>query len=335
VRVCFHGAGGLGSLFGGHLAAAGDDVVLIGRPAHVEAISRDGLRFTGLRGELVVRDRLIAVSDAREAHGNFDLYVLTVKAKDTDRALAEAAMLAPRCAMALSFQNTVVKDDALIATFGADRVIGASTIEGATLVEPGVVRHTATCPTTAYFGELDGRTSDRVDQVAATFAGAGFASKAVDCIRQVEWEKLLQIATVASWSVCTLAAVPHAVIADGMADRFGAELYVTLAAELLSIYRTLGYEPQDFYAPYSRYRELSEWSFGEAVDQIVAQGEGMKAAGLTGRTSMHEDVLHGRRTEAREILGPFIERADEHALAVPTLRAVHRIVMTVDDLVAS
>jgi 2-dehydropantoate 2-reductase len=154
-------------------------------------------------------------------------------------------------------------------------------------------------------------------------------------IRQVEWEKLLQIATVASWSVCTLAAVPDAVIADGMANRHGAELYVTLAMELLSIYRTLEFEPQDFYAPYSRYRELSGWSFDEAVDQIVAQGQSMKAAGLTGRTSMHEDVLHGRRTEAPEILGPFIAQADAANLDVPTLRAVTRIVMAIDDLVGS
>jgi 2-dehydropantoate 2-reductase len=332
VRICFHGAGGLGSLFGGYLAEAGHDVVLIGRAAHVDVIRDRGLSITGLRGDHLVRDNLEVVRDPAQVGGDIDLYVLTVKAKDTVQALGEAAPLAARTAIALSFQNTVVKDDALVAAFGTDHVLGASTIEGATLLEPGHVRHTATCPTTAYFGELDGHASARADEIAQVFDAAGFASKSVDVIRQVEWEKLLQIATVASWSVCTLAAVPDAVIADGMADRHGAELYVTLATELSSIYRTLGFEPQDFYAPYSRYRELSSWSFEEAVAQIVAQGESMKAAGLTGRTSMHEDVLNGRHTEAPEILGPFIEQADTTGLPVPTLRAVHRIVMAIDDL---
>src|SRR5262249_7456191 len=129
---------------------------------------------------------------------------LTVKAKDTMGALRDAAPLVGRAATALSFQNTIVKDDALAATFGPDTVLGASTIEGATLVEPGLVRHTATCPTTAYFGERGGTTSPRSDEIAHVFDDAGFASASVDSIHQVEWEKLLQIATVASWSVCTL-----------------------------------------------------------------------------------------------------------------------------------
>ena len=37
------GAGAVGSYFGGMLARAGVPVVLIGRPAHVEAIRRDKL----------------------------------------------------------------------------------------------------------------------------------------------------------------------------------------------------------------------------------------------------------------------------------------------------
>jgi len=107
-------------------------------------------------------------------------------------------------ATVLSLQNTVSKEDQLAAWAGADRVIGASTIEGGTLIEPGVVRHTATAPTTAYFGELDGSDSARVAAIVDAFVAAGFASKAVDDIRHVEWEKLLQISVVASWSASTL-----------------------------------------------------------------------------------------------------------------------------------
>ena len=42
-RVAVMGAGAVGSYFGGMLARAGVPVVLIGRPAHVEAIRRDKL----------------------------------------------------------------------------------------------------------------------------------------------------------------------------------------------------------------------------------------------------------------------------------------------------
>ena len=152
---------------------------------------------------------------------------------------------------ALSLQNTVCKDDQLVDWIGAERVIGASTIEGGTLVEPGTVRHTATAPTTAYFGELDGRESDRVTAIVDAFNGAGFASQAVDDIRHVEWEKLLQISVVSGWSASTLGALGGSV-AKGLLVRESAEHYVQLATELLAVYRALGYEPADYYAPFSR-----------------------------------------------------------------------------------
>ncbi len=41
------GARAVGSFVGGMLARAGLPVVLIGRPAHVEAIRRDGLEMAG------------------------------------------------------------------------------------------------------------------------------------------------------------------------------------------------------------------------------------------------------------------------------------------------
>ena len=44
-KVAVMGAGAVGCYFGGMLARAGHEVVLIARPQHVEAITRDGLRM--------------------------------------------------------------------------------------------------------------------------------------------------------------------------------------------------------------------------------------------------------------------------------------------------
>jgi 2-dehydropantoate 2-reductase len=43
LRVAVMGAGAVGTYFAGTLARAGIDVTLIARPAHVEAIRREGL----------------------------------------------------------------------------------------------------------------------------------------------------------------------------------------------------------------------------------------------------------------------------------------------------
>ena len=45
LKVAVMGAGAVGCYFGGMLARAGHEVVLIARPQHVEAIAKDGLRM--------------------------------------------------------------------------------------------------------------------------------------------------------------------------------------------------------------------------------------------------------------------------------------------------
>lgn len=62
MRVCILGAGGLGSVIGGYLAHTGVEVTLIARPAHVEAIRRNGLRIDGRLGEFRIRENLTAVT---------------------------------------------------------------------------------------------------------------------------------------------------------------------------------------------------------------------------------------------------------------------------------
>ena len=60
MRVLVMGAGALGSAIGGFLAKAGHTVALAGRPAHMEAIARQGLRITGIWGDHCVRNLTVA-----------------------------------------------------------------------------------------------------------------------------------------------------------------------------------------------------------------------------------------------------------------------------------
>ena len=49
-RIAIIGAGAIGSTLGALLHRAGQNVLLIGRPAHVSAIRQDGLRVDGKMG---------------------------------------------------------------------------------------------------------------------------------------------------------------------------------------------------------------------------------------------------------------------------------------------
>ncbi|HAC34748.1 MAG TPA: ketopantoate reductase family protein [Gammaproteobacteria bacterium] len=331
MRFVILGAGGLGSIIGGYLAQAGEDVTLIGRQAHMDAINQNGLKITGCRGDHHVKENLTGVTSPDAAEGEFDYLILLVKGKDTETALAEASGLLERCKNVLSLQNGIGKETRL-REWAGDKVIGASTIEGGTLHEPGHAANPITTPTTAYFGELDGGITPRIEAITDAFNRAGLGARSMEDIYHVLWEKLVQIGTASGWSVSTLAG-GDLYFADGLAVREGAEHYVALARDLLKVYGALGYEPENFYAPMSQFKELNSVSDDEAIQIMNALGERMKndPGGRSGRTSMHEDVVRGRKTEVDELLKPFLDKAAELNIEIPTATAVYRIIKVLDN----
>jgi len=329
MNICILGAGGLGSVLGAWLADSGVDVTLVARPAHVDAIRARGLQLSGFRGDMAVSENLRAVTSHDEATGDFDYLVLLVKAKDTQATLASAAGLRDRVGVALSMQNTVSKEDDLAAWIGPDRVIGASTIEAGTLVGPGAVRHVATAPVSCYFGEVGGGSSARVDAIAAAFDAAGFVSKATDDIMHVEWEKLLQISAVAAFCASTMGALGGS-FAQALAVREAAEHYVQIATELFAIYRAMGFEPADFYAPFSRFRDFEGETFYESVEQAMALGRDMRSRNFIGRPSLHDDLLRGKTTELEFCVGAYLAEAGKHGLEVPTVLSAYRVVKSLE-----
>jgi 2-dehydropantoate 2-reductase len=329
VNICILGAGGLGSVIGGRLAETGVDVTLVGRPAHVDAITRDGLRISGVRGESIVTEHLRAVTHVDDARGEFDYTMLLVKATDTAETLARSGTFAERTATVLSLQNTVVKEDVLAEWAGVEKVIGASTTEAATLEGPGRVRHVATAPTACYFGELGGGSSPRVEALVAAMNDAGIASKPADDIHHVEWEKLLQISVVSAWSVSTFGALGGS-MAEGLVVREAAEHYTALATELFSVYCARGLAPEDFFAPYSQFRRFGSSTFTERVDHVMELGESMRAQGFIGRPSLHDDLLRGRATEVDFSIGAFLAESAKHDIDIPTVRAAYRVIKSLE-----
>lgn len=332
MRFIIGGAGGLGSVIGGFLAEAGEDVTLVARQRHVDAIRANGLRISGIRGEHLVRDNLTAITDPSQAEGEFDYMVVLVKGKDTETLLAQFEPIKDRLKSVMSLQNGIGKEERLREWAGRDKVIGASTIEGGVLIEPGHAMNGLTTPTTAYFGELDGGTSERTIALADAFTRAQLTAKPVDNVMQVLWEKLMQIGTASGWSVSTLGLRLY--FPDGLEVREGAEQYVLLARDFLKVYKGMGYDPQNYYAPMGQYRELDALPFDEAVDLMQNVGrmfrERAKGGDSEGRTSMHEDMARGRKTEVDVILKPYVDKARELGLETPILDSTYRIIKTQD-----
>lgn len=136
MRTVILGAGGLGGVFAGMLAAAGAEVTLIARPAQADVIRRDGLSITGAAERIGVGLRATAdPAEVREA----DLFVLAVKAYDTAAALEAVSHLRGRTGTALSLQNGLTKDEALARALGADPDLPGRSAPGAG-ESPGISR---------------------------------------------------------------------------------------------------------------------------------------------------------------------------------------------------
>jgi 2-dehydropantoate 2-reductase len=55
MRIAVFGAGAVGAYVGGRLAQAGEQVALIARGEHLDAIRRHGLRVESPHGDVVIR----------------------------------------------------------------------------------------------------------------------------------------------------------------------------------------------------------------------------------------------------------------------------------------
>ena len=180
MKVAVMGAGAVGCYYGGMLARAGHDVVLVGRPHHVEAIERHGLRLQTQSFDEYVH--LSASTNASAVRGA-PLVLFCVKSPDTETgAAAIQPHLAPE-AMVLSLQNGV-ENAGQLRTLLPQEVAAAVVYIGTDMAGPGYVRHHGR-------GELVIEASKASDEVARTFTAAGVPTEVSDNVRGALWAKLI------------------------------------------------------------------------------------------------------------------------------------------------
>ena len=313
------GAGSLGLLVGGYLARAGHQVVVTGKPEQVALLKERGVEVVAPSGFKVMVE---LASSGREIE-SADYLIVVVKARDTMAALDRVA--GAEFPAVLSLQNGMAKDGQLIERFGARRVIGATTILGATLLEPGRTQHTMFGVT--YFGELDGSRSERVDRLAAAFNEAGMKAEVPESIASAEWSKLCQIVPAA-----LLSAVSRLEYYKICKSRDLAELFVAITHECVAVAKASGVEIGDYQG--FTIRSLAEAPYEQAVEMILARGATLERSGQTSvRISMLQDILKGRKTEVEETAGYVVQKAGEHGVAVPNVEFGYRVVRGLEEYV--
>lgn len=308
-RVVVIGAGALGSVYGGYLALAGHDVQLLAREAHARAIDGQG----GLRLRAFGTERLAPLRAVWEP-GQVEpaqIALLATKAPDTEAALASLEM---EVETAFSVQNGVDEHGLLAAWAGADRVVGAVSMVGATLAEPGVADHTLRGPT--FLGG---------PKLAGLLEGAGLEVIVTDRIRSVEWSKLVHASPSMALSALTRRRFHEVFLAPELAG-----LFSDLVVEGVAVARASGVEVDDW-PQILPVRTLADLPRAEAVARIAAHGRDLEARGMTEiRISMLQSVERERRTEVEAIHGTLARAAARTGVPAPVTTLCYRLLAGMD-----
>jgi len=188
MRIAIMGAGAMGGYFGARLAAAGNDVALIARGAHLAAIRANGLRLQSPKGDVHLPD--IAATDDPASVGVVDVVMFMVKNYDVDAAAQAILPMLGADTMVVTCQNGVSAPERLAAVIGADKVVpGVARFPG-DIAAPGVIRHSADSDKLS-FGEVDGRVSPRVLAFQQALTRAGVTAVIPDNIIQDLWIKFV------------------------------------------------------------------------------------------------------------------------------------------------
>lgn len=189
MKVVIVGAGAMGSIYGGFLAEAGNEVYFLDVfKEHIDNINGDGLWIEGSSGNRYIKG-IKATSDPEEV-GVVDLAIVFVKSTITDIAINQnKSVIGPETTV-LTLQNGLGNIEKLKTIVKESQIIAGTTSHGANLLGPGRVKHAGHGATV--IGELDGSVTERIKKIADVFQNAKLDPVSVsNNVMGLIWDKLL------------------------------------------------------------------------------------------------------------------------------------------------
>lgn len=290
LKVAVMGAGAVGCYFGGMLARAGHEVVLIARPQHVEVIKRDGLRMDTTTFDEQVG---LAVSSEPSAVQGASLVLFCVKSTDTESA---GALIRPHLApgaLVLCLQNGVDNADRLRAVLPGHAVAAAVVYVATEMAGPGHLKHHGR-------GDLVIEPTGASEAVAQALIAAGVATEISSNVRGALWAKL--ILNCAYNAVSAIAQLPYGKTVQGVGVK---DVMRDVVAECLAVAQAEGVQVAgDVHA---------------AVDKLASSMPNQYA-------STAQDLARGKRSEIDYLNGLIVKRGDALGVAVPANRVLWALV---------
>jgi 2-dehydropantoate 2-reductase len=311
-NIAILGPGAIGSSIGADLTKAGHNVLLIDQwPAHVETMKAHGLRIIMPGEELCTPVKAAHLCEVCTLQQQFDIVFLTAKSYDTRWMVEFIKPYLKPDGILVSLQNSL-NDEWIAPIIGYERDI-ASVIElSAEMFEPGLVkRNTDHAHTWFALGELHGRITPRLQEVAQILSAAGKTEMSTNI-----WG--------AKWTKLTVNSMSQAVA--GILGMFEweitqhpkvLELCIKLGRECLQVGTTLGYTIEPIFG-------LSAEEFLGSTDEVLEKNIKtlISHVGKESRNSILQDHLKGRPSEVGFLNGLVVKKGKEAKVPTPLNEAV-------------
>ncbi len=298
IRVAVVGAGAVGCYYGGMLARAGHDVVLIGRPAHVDAIRAAGLHFEGLKFDEHIALRASTEPDAvRGAR----LVLFCVKSTDTELAAEQIAPWLEPGSIVVNLQNGVDNTERIRARISR-QVIPAVVYVATEMAGPGHLKHHGRGD--LVIGALERPAAPELaaalEAVRQWFVQAGVPVVVSDNVAGELWAKL--VVNCAYNAISAIAQLPYGRMIGGVGVR---EVMRDVVDETLAVAAACGVRM--------------------APDQLA--GVYRIAEAMPGQySSTAQDLQRGRPTEIDHLNGYVVRQGEARGVPVPVNRVLHSLV---------
>jgi 2-dehydropantoate 2-reductase len=287
------GAGAVGGYFGGLLANQGEDVVLIARGAHGDAIAKNGLQVDSNWGNFNVK---VPVTDDPSTVGEVDLILHCIKLYSNAESFPSMRGMIGENTTILTIQNGATAGSILSEAFGADHVL-----QGATYIETGIVGpghiHQSGSTAKIEFGESDGKQTDRTESIQQLFTREGMQVAVSENIVDTLWAKMVSVG-----SIGTVMAASRASFVEILASPHGEHTVRTVMEEIVAVGQSQGvnFPPRCVEAK---------------LEDAKAEAEEMQA-------SLQYDLESGKPLELDDILGSVVRLGREANIPVPASAAL-------------
>jgi 2-dehydropantoate 2-reductase len=300
MKIVMMGPGAMGSLFGGLLARAGEELWLVG---YLEE-QVDTIRSVGLTFEEKEKTEIIPMKATPDVTsvGKADLVIFFVKTYDTEKAVSDALVLEKEDTIFLTLQNGLGNEEVICKQIDRKKVILGVTGHGATLLRPGHIRHAGWGKT--FIGELDHRITDRAIRIAQMFSRAGIETEVSSNIHENVWGKLL--VNVGINALTALTGFKNGQLLDYPETMRLMEKLVIEAAEVA---KRKGIHIEE-----------------NPVDRVLKAAEATRE----NRSSMGQDFDHRKITEIDAINGAVVREAQRLRIPIPYNQAVTDLVKAIE-----